>query len=79
MTDIDWNGPLEVARGLKLPVKLWIDDGDCKWLEVGVGRWMFNNDGTCVQGGYVVRNTPDHQARVAVEGVGSVRVARARP
>nr|WP_313010798.1 hypothetical protein [Brucella intermedia] len=68
---IDWNGPLEVARGSILPVKLWIDDGDCKWLEIGVGRYMFNNDGTGVDSPYVVRNTLDHQARLAVEGEGA--------
>lgn len=77
--DIDWAGPLEVARGLKLPVTFWADDGDCKWLTVGVGRWMFNNDGTGVQCGYVVRNTLDHQARVAVEGAGSTHAAKGRP
>ncbi|KQT52172.1 MULTISPECIES: hypothetical protein [unclassified Aureimonas] len=56
---IDWTKPLEVSRGLKMPVTLHTDDGDCKWLKVGFGIYMYNNDGTAVEDrAPPVRNTP---------------------
>ncbi|GGD11777.1 hypothetical protein [Aureimonas glaciei] len=56
--EIDWLQPLEVSRGLKVPVTVYADDGDCKWLRMGDGVWMFNNDGTGVDCHWHVRNIP---------------------
>lgn len=66
--EVDWNGPLVTAMvGLK--IKIWEWEEDCKWLQVGMGRYMYNNDGTCVSGGGMrVFNPVDHLVQREIEG-----------
>lgn len=48
--EVDWNKPLVTAlKGLPVKIQEW--EESCKWLKVGAGIYMYNNDGTCVSGG----------------------------